>query len=333
MPESATAVPATYGTVDIGEAFAESITEAYPDAFVPSPGWEGTSDAAAPAGAAAGLPDETDTHEDAEETAAPPERAKPDAAPKKAPAKVTLTEDELRERIEAETQRARSSQRAEAQRAAELARENRRLAKALEARELGLNQLQTTYQGTTAEMDILRERRRMDAFTEGELAREQQAAQQSAQAQEAFAGQKLGVANGLYKDALIDLVAEASSVGMSRADVDTLVADLFANDETISDFNAEFRDATDLTTAEKAARRAYRELVKAGKAAIQAKKIQDLDGGDRPTPPTPPTKRTQAHGSFRSGSPDPLATLSMRERGHTRLADAIAEDFARLGIG
>jgi hypothetical protein len=324
--------PVSYGTVDIGDAFTESLTEAYPDAFVSPSGWEGTPASDAPASATDGLPDAADAHEEEGETDSAPEK-KPDAAPKKAPAKVTLTEDELRERIETETQRARNSQQAEAKRAADLARENRRLAKALEARELGLNQLQTDYRGTEAEVAILRHRRTMDAYADGELAREEQAAQQTEWQAQQFTAQKLGVATGLYKDALIELVAEGSRVDMSRADVDTLIADLFAKDETIADFNTEFRDATDLANAQKAATRAYRELVKAGKAAIQAKQIAALDGGDTPTPPTPPTKRTQAHGSYRSGNADPLAALSMRERGHTRLADAMAEDFARLGIG
>lgn len=329
MPDA----PATYGTVDIGEAFAESITAAYPDALDPSPGWAGTSDDAAPdaqgADATAGLPTETDTPEHAEETAAPPD-AKPDAAPKKAPAKVTLTEDELRDRIEEATRRARADQSKGAQRVAEVERENRRLAKALEARELGLNQLQTQYTGTEAEMAILRERRRMDAFTEGELARAEQAEQQSADARAGFAAAKMTVANGFYKDALIDLVAEGASLGMDRAAVDTLVTTLFTDDETIADFNTEFATATDLTTAERAAKRAYRELVKAGKAAMQAKKIAELDAGT--TTEKPPTKRTQAHGSFRSGNADRLDNLPMKARGTARLAEAMAEDFARLGI-
>jgi hypothetical protein len=322
--------PATYGTVDIGEAFAESLTAAYPDALDPSPGWDGTSDDAAP-DATAGLPDQTDTPEEEGETAAPPAEQQPDAAPKpKAPAKLTLTEDELREKLEEATKRARADQSRAAQRAAEVERENRRLAKALEARELGLNQLQNQYTGTEAEMAILRERRRMDAFTEGELARAEQAAQQSEQQQQQFAAQKMSVATGFYKDALIDLVAEGASLGMDRPAVDALVASLFTEDETIKDFNSEFTTATDLATAEKAAKRAYRELVKAGKAAMQAKKIADLTADTATEKPT--TKRTQAHGTFRSGNADPLAARPIKERGSTRLAEAIAEDFARLGI-
>jgi hypothetical protein len=323
--------PASYGTVDIADAFSESLAEAYPDAAVPSPGWEGTPDATTPAGVDAGLPADTDTHDDEGETVASPETQQRDAAPKKAPAKLTLTEDELRERIEAETRRARADQSKAAQRAAEVERENRRLTKTLEARELGLNQLQNTYQGTQAEMDILRERRRMDAFTEGELARETAAEQQIGQEQQQFAAQKMGVATGYYKDALIDLVAEGASLGMTRADVDALVVTLFAEDETVRDFNAEFSTAADLTTADKAARRAYRELVKAGKAAMQEKKIAALDGRETPTT-QPPTKRTQAHGSFRSGNADKFESLPMKQRGHARMAESMAEDFARLGI-
>jgi hypothetical protein len=325
--------PAPYGSVNIIDAFAESMAEAYPEYGAPPHGWSGTSEDDAAAADATGLPDDTEAHADEGETVAPPDdETKADAAPAKAkaPAKLTLTEDELRERLDEATKRERASQQAEAKKAADLARENKRLLKALEARELGLNQLQSTYQGTEAEMAILRERRRMDAFTEGELARAEEAEQQTAQEAREFEGRKQAVANDHYKDALLILRPEARALGYSDADVDAIVLDLFAHDETVRDFNEEFASARSLADADKAAKRAYRELAKSGKAALQAKKIADLTPE---TPPKEPTKRAQAHGSFRSGHADPLDTLPMKQRGTTRLSEAMAEDFARLGIG
>ncbi len=245
-----------------------------------------------------------------------------DAAPTEAPAKVTLTEEELARRIEAETKRARADQAKANAELAQMRKELKRAQLERDARGYALQKLQADGgQRYLTAADAMEERLRVETFVANTLAAEEQGVAEAERATANLASEKEAVAAAHYKDALLALVEDGAPLGYDRAAVHALLNELAASDEDARDFLEEYQRAATTADADKAARRMYRALVKAGKATLQARTLAEIKD-EEPAKPRP--QRTQTHGTSGNVGADRYRALPIGERGRRRLDDAFA---------
>lgn len=309
--EESTNPTGTLRTVDLAAAFAADMEahDGQPASYDETP--PPTEPAATPAKDGREAAEDATPAKDAAPKATKPQSAPADDEP------VTLTKAEL-----ALLRRQANDQSRTAQEKAALEKEVKRLTLESNARNYALGKLANDgAERYLTRADVLEEEQRIRNYVDNTLSQENEAIQAATIQQQQFAAAKNQSALALYNEAMVEIVAEGAALGFSRQEIGDLVAEKIDTDPDIADFQEEFKTARDLATAQRAAKRAYRELTKILKADFQARKIKQIEDE---TPE--PTKRPQVHGRSPGGQIDPLDKLPLAERSRARLDRAFEAD-------